>query len=655
MADAGSDATPIRRVTVTLDGVPVAGATVMQGGNPTRWVTDLAGSAFVSLDPTIAERGEMVLLAAHPEARTASAYDPGPHEVTPLPLELFRFAPLDNESYVFHDPGEPTRRDSTAQCAHCHVTINADWVKTPHRFSAQNVVVQDLYAGTASAVATSAECVAAGGVWAAGTEPGTKKNVDRCYIGDGVLPALNPECGPGQPCDAPSTTGACADCHAPGMDGKLGGRNLLEASGHAFEYGIHCDVCHRVESVDLDAPPGVAGRLRLLRPSEASPSPGLGQWRPIMFGPWPDVANPLMGGVEREHFHDGTLCAGCHQLDQPVLVPGVQIDTSRWPEGTLPVHSTYAEWAAGAFSGAPCPSCHMPPDPSVGNGADLYNEVDGPEGIATGWLRAPGSVRRHVWFGPRQPEGGLAALAAAIFIEKDATGDEVVARVTVKNVGCGHAIPTGEPLRALLLGVEAFCDSARLAPSGGDAVPDFGGYEDRKTKGEDWSIWAGAKPGDVVRVVRRPGAFHDYAGFGRFGDGSFSPAQKGMPVEIVAGAREIVAVNADNVVFDAPLPEGDIAYRAATSTARAGSAGFGFARVLAGADGRRMIPHFLAADVRSDNRLLPQASFTTEHRFTKTCADPEIRAVLIHRALPLELARERKLVVADSVIAEARR
>ncbi len=48
------------------------------------------------------------------------------------------------------------------------------------------------------------------------------------------------------------------------MDGQIGGRDLAEATGVALDYGVHCDVCHRVEAVDLGGAPGVAGRLKLL-------------------------------------------------------------------------------------------------------------------------------------------------------------------------------------------------------------------------------------------------------------------------------------------------------------------------------------------------------------------------------------------------------
>ena len=47
---------------------------------------------------------------------------------------------------------------------------------------------------------------------------------------------MNPSCVGGVACELDATAfGACADCHAPGIDGVLGGRSLLEAAGFALQ------------------------------------------------------------------------------------------------------------------------------------------------------------------------------------------------------------------------------------------------------------------------------------------------------------------------------------------------------------------------------------------------------------------------------------
>jgi len=644
-------------VRVTLDGAPATDTALAQGGAEGRWTTGDDGVALVVVDLTV--QGDLMVVASHPAARQAGTEVDRDDPSLPLEIALSSFETTDNPEYLFKDPGEPDRRESTTQCAHCHLTINADWVESKHADAARDLQVQDLYRGAASAHLSEESCAEAGGDWLIAPIPGGGEG-EHCFVGDGVLPALN-DCASGDCSDA-TAFGLCADCHAPGIDGVLGGRDLREATGHAYDYGVHCDVCHRVESVDLTSTsPGVAGALRLLRPS----GPGAFTWpeRPLTFGPYDDVPLGVMGAVQRDHFGDERLCAGCHQLEQPVLVPGAAIDATRWPSGRLPIHTTYGEWLAGPMNpGVPCPACHMPPDPSVGNAADIQLGSTEP-GMVTGWWRAPGAVRRHTFDGPEDGAGPMLALAASLDLETTVTDGELVASATVRNVGAGHAIPTGEPLRSLLLLISAQCGDAELTPVSGPAVPDLGGALQSKETGEDWTIWPGAEPGQVVRVISAPGTWRDDPGFGPFGNGTFTGAAKGLPVETPVGSATIVQMDGDQATFDRPLPAGDRAWLgepadpAPGSPAElvAGAPGWTFARVLSGADGQRHVPHFLAVDVVSDNRLMPAQAWTGEWTFTSPCAEPATRATLLYRQWPVPLGRERGWAPTDVVVVEATR
>lgn len=641
-------------VQVLLDGEPVR-TTVYLGGHHEPFLTDAAGQLELQLQ----RDGREALTATHPDARPA-VQQIYPSTASVL-LELARFDRSDNEGYTFQDPGSPDDNGDTSKCAHCHTTINEAWHASVHRTSASNPVVHDVYAGTAAALSDAEACAGAGGQWWVGSQPGTGAAGWRCYLGSGTLPDLDPSCGDDQPCDEiASQTGGCADCHAPGIDGALGGRDLLEARELAYTYGVHCDVCHKVESVFVGAPAGVAGWLGILRPTELGGVGGL-EHTPLTFGPYGDVPNPRMGDVGRDLFYDAELCGGCHELHQPVWAPSAAIDTGRWPQGVLPIHTTYSEWLSGPLSPqAPCSSCHMPPDPSVGNGADLGNVTSG-EGIAAGWLRPPGAVRSHSFVGPRRSEPGLLELAAAIDLSGASQDGAWVVTATVTNAGAGHALPTGEPMRAVLLRVEASCDGVPQAPIGGDVLPAWAGAHDVQDASGDWGRWPGARPGDRIRVVARPGGFRDYDGFGPFGDGTFSPEEKGLPVELWAGESTVVSVAGDVVTLDAPLPQGDRAYRVDALASPvggeppaplAGAPGAAFARVLVDARGQPMVPHHAAVDVASDNRLMPLASATSTHRFAQGCAQPTTHATLLHRALPHALVSERRWDVTDRVIAE---
>lgn len=305
----------------------------------------------------------------------------------------------------------------------------------------------------------------------------------------------------------------------------------------------------------------------------------------------------------------------------------------------------------------------MPPAADRMNGADLQNLSDAVIGIPGGWRRAPGEVRKHGFFGPRQPAARMLELAAAVFVQKEVNGDVLDVTVRTKNVGAGHALPTGEAMRSVVLSVDAHCGTERLVATGGDAIPDFGGALAAKTA--DFGVWTEAAVGDVVRVVARPGGFYDYDGPLSFARASRTPAERGMPIESIVGARTITAVDANgNVTFDAPLPAGDVAYLVrgpdvpadgAPAALLAGAPGFAFMRVLVDRDGERMMPHFVAVDVASDNRLMPQASHTSTHRFAATCAEPIVTARLYYRAYPHPIANARGWSNPDQRMIEVRR
>lgn len=587
-------------VTVLLDGVAAPDVTLGQGGLPRRWVTDADGQAVVDVDPSV--EGDVMVVASHHDARIVG-YDVRVGD-TELTMELTRFDTSDNEAYVFRDPGTPETSRTTGQCGHCHRTINESWYDSPHATSASNPAVQAAYA------LVQAETTG---------------------------------------------TGQCADCHAPGIDGTLGGRGLHEAEGWALDHGVHCDTCHRVESVDLSShEPGVAGRLNLLRPSEEG-TIGF-DWTPLVFGPYDDVATVIMGAVQRDHFVDGELCAGCHEHTQASLVD-TPIDTARWPDGRIPVHSTWSEWSQGPLAdAAPCQACHMPPAYDVGNAGDLGNLLDLTPGVVGGWYRSPGTVRQHSWVGPRAPESGMLQLAAALDVEASVDQDTLSVRVTTSNVGPGHAIPTGEPARNLILRVRATCDGTELPATGGATVPDWGGALDTRTA--DWSTWPGAEVGQRIAVVEHVG-WVDYDGPVDFAaDGRFTPEQRGLPDARTVGVATIVAVSGDTVTLDQALPPGDVAYRIAGdwpvhdagADSLAGLPGFGWARVLVDADGVRMAPHHRAIDVASDNRIGPAQHAVTEHTFETTCDDPLVEAVLIHRAYAPDAAAELGVSLTDSVM-----
>jgi hypothetical protein len=676
---------------------PVAGALVMQGGTEPAILSAEDGSFLLPMTTSVP--GVPTAVAAQIGYRSAGV------ELFELPDELVLTlvsieAPDNASTYTFFPPGDG-HGGSTSECGHCHATFAQQFQRSAHSYATKNPKVQHLYAGVREDL-DAAACDAVGGVQRAGAVPGSPgATALRCYLGDGVLPDLN-DCGPAHACDdpnvpaaqAPTRFGACADCHSIGMDGPAGGRDLLEAEGIAYEDGNHCDACHHVRDVVLDAPPGVGGRLVMQRPREKlSDQPG----SPIMqamFGPLPDVPNPFMGGSYQPKFRTAEYCAGCHEQRQEALIPGQSL-APRFAGG-LPVHSTFSEWAEGPYAQAtPCQDCHMPPLESLFNTIDVADESNA--SITFGFGRPSSQIRSHTFRGPLEAEPGVAPLiesAAALTIEAFDAGGELVVDVTALNVGAGHAIPTGEPMRAMFLLVEAEGCAKRFRAVSGATVPRLGGTSrvgvvgvDLTASGPtlDWPGFADVLPGLQLRAVRPTGDFWDYDGIGLFAGVTLSPQEKGYELLTPLGESEVVAVSDTSMTLfrDLDLLPGDLVYVvdppepdpeptgeggappdrhhgvdltwSTSSEALAGLPGIMIARVLRDADGRLGVPHHRATDLLFDTRIRPQEGLTSTHGFATPsfCFEATVRARLVYRPHPWALVRERGWTGRDYVIAEA--
>ena len=670
---------------VVTDGLAVvAGAIVMQAGGSPSLITGDDGAFTIVLTKEIP--GTPTVVAAKTGYRTGGVeFHSLPDE--PVELELGYVTPFDNAAgYSFGAPGvgDAEIDSSTKFCGHCHTAFTAQFQTSAHARSAKDPVVQDMYAGVTRAHATQASCEQAGGVWRTGLSPGsTSAPALKCYLGGGVLPDLNGCGGPGlsacddpalPPAEKPTAFGRCADCHAAGIDGPPGGRSLHEAVGLAYENGNHCDVCHKVGDVDLTKPPGTGGALVMQRPSDwVSSEPGA-ELLQVMFGPLPDVPNAFMGGSYQPKFSAAEFCGACHEQTQEALLPGAVLDPARWPGG-LPTHSTFREWSDGPFNtpGTPCQFCHMPPSEELKSSLDVTDERNA--SIAFGFVRPPEKLRSHIFRGPLMGSPRLIDGAVTLFLTASTGGAGLTVNVTIQNTTCGHAIPTGEPMRALLLLVRAEGCGVSFRPSGGMTLNDVAGATLEGIVGQSvasadavltWPEGAlRAKVGDVVRAVRPSGIYDDYAGIGLFADPGLSAAEKGLEIRTPLGERAILAVEGADITLDGPLAVGaaDRIYLGdplpatvtdgAESLALAGGAGYTFARTLIDPLGARNVPHYRAVDIASDNRIAPQAEAMTTHTFVipAGCSIGTLTATALYRPLPVSLARPRGWNAKDYVIA----
>ena len=662
-----------------VDGNTVADAMVMVGGQPETMVLTDADGAF-SLWFSDNGLGEPAIAAAKIgyRSRGYEFFEPD----TPIAITIREARPPDNVDYIYQAPGDGFN-EMKEDCSHCHTGTVRDFRTSKHAEAANNPLLHDLYAGVSQAYEDAESCEDAGGVWAEGLVPGEPDvAIDKCYLGGGVLPDLNEGCGGvDQPvCDAlalasdelPTAFGACADCHAPGMNGEAGGRDLHDAVGLAYDLGVHCDFCHKVADIDLTAPPGTGGRLVMGRPSEEGS--GIFAWEPIYYGPLIDVPNVVMGGSYQPKFNESTFCAGCHEQNQAALLPGESLDDDRWPDG-LPVHSTFSEWSDGPYNqdATQCQFCHMPGNVDATNAVDFATPEE--QSITFGFPREPEDIRRHLFRGPLSGEPRLIDEALYVSVALTEAAGTLTASVSVANIGCGHAIPTGEPMRALVLVVEAEGNCGTLEAVDGMTIHDTGGALAAGVVGDtaavdgDVVLWpeaaALAEPGQVIRAVLPTGDYDDYDGIGLFAGSTLSAADKGLPIDAPGGEAVVLSVDNDALILDAALPvaSGDLLYLGdawggavdgADALHLAGLPGYTFSRVLLDSSGERHVPHYRAVDMASDNRIAPGGSARTTHTFALpgACVEGAVTATVLYRPLPLKLASERGWSAADHVIAQ---
>ncbi len=658
------------------DGAPASGAFALQAGRPPEeWATtDADGRATVQVRSVAnSERWITAGQRGFYNVGTPMPDDACPAEVISLILEALPDA--DNTEFVNGEGGYFGHSATAEQCMHCHGTIGEDWNQSNHHDALSNKHTRDVFNGTAL-LAGEARCAEIGGRWEEGGVPGSEKSETELHCAGtrGVLPDLNPGCGHEgeRPCDHPfadrtglSSYGACGDCHGAAMPRAVPGAvDINFAVGLSYREGITCDFCHKIDDVIAGPLAGIDGAIRLRRPSEPREIAHL-DLRPIMFGPYPDVLNPLMGGSYNPIFRDSALCSGCHEYAQPALAPedAALVDASRWPDG-IPVHTTYSEWQASPLSpGVRCQLCHMPVlhEPS----STFQEQGDLPASVALGWYRALGEVRRHHWpsvaaLAPDVIETTLALVAFAGAVE---------ATATLRNLGAGHALPTGDPMRQVFVLIEATLDDVPVPAVGGRAVPDVGGWRAKGTVGDDVDVvgrsirFAGRTLDDVdasaVRFVRPTGEWDDYAGpgVGWLSGPERTPEEKGLPVHDVIGETAVDSLAGDTATLASDPPAvlpGDVVYLVGEDD-QAGAAGWVYAKTLVDRDGERGVHHYRAVDVASDNRIPATGESSTRHRFPAAEAGSALRvtARVVYRRYAVPVARAYAWDVGDLEIGSA--
>jgi hypothetical protein len=215
----------------------------------------------------------------------------------------------------------------------------------------------------------------------------------------------------------------------------------------------------------------------------------------LVFVSYDDVVVPPMAASYTPLFDSGRFCSTCHShLNR--LGPGKTWDRRKiysdeeWAgfgfddNSILPIQTTYQEWKHwqnGLPEGDPnkdkkCQQCHM----SWQKRLLPYDNflVEGGAQHMWGTYRLPEHIRPHHF------EGGTKAQlqnALAMEVEGERRNNELLVKVRISNTNGGHWVPTGEPMRSVLLLVEARDSEDRsLKLIRGSRLPEWAGLGDPK-------------------------------------------------------------------------------------------------------------------------------------------------------------------------------
>lgn len=196
----------------------------------------------------------------------------------------------------------------------------------------------------------------------------------------------------------------CLRCHAPAayIAGDFDLKSSLAAEG------VSCSFCHSVASV---------------RPSSVDDYYHL-DTSGVVYGPYPSVGTDAHPIVHSDLHRKSELCAGCHEYTNRNGVALLQ---------------TYSEWRASPYPQAEidCQNCHMP----------IMTELS----IANGHKSLEQFVTAHEFRGGHSQIN----LAHAVVVNTTAsrTGSVLNVEVSITNAESGHMLPTGIPIRRMVLNV----------------------------------------------------------------------------------------------------------------------------------------------------------------------------------------------------------
>lgn len=197
----------------------------------------------------------------------------------------------------------------------------------------------------------------------------------------------------------------CLRCHSP-LAASSG--DLALTRKVSWE-GITCDYCHSVQEVT---------------PTKVNPIARV-EFTGVKSGPSADAVSPAHGTRFSKVHTTSQICSTCHEYRNAL---------------GFPVLTTYSEWekSPNAKAGQQCQSCHM--IGVQGNVVDVRVKSTSDKGI-----------NLHQMPGSRSVEQLNRAIQSQISTSRQ--GEKVKVVVKLTNAGAGHYVPTGSPMRKLILEV----------------------------------------------------------------------------------------------------------------------------------------------------------------------------------------------------------
>ena len=429
---------------------PVAGATVRVKLTENKTITAADGSFTLSH----LAAGVPVSITAWAEGYYIGGTSATPG-LEPVIITLKPYYTTDNLDYEwFSFQGV----EGSASCAPCHTAYH-EWRADAHSQSAVNPRFLTMYEGT--------------------DVHGNQSPLTRYTDGVPQPPdPTQPYYGPGYRIDYPDRAGNCAACHTP-LASSLDPGNTCGWSGCHTEWtawaseevpdgvyptdltgnaadGVGCDFCHKIGDVILNpdtglpwpARPGISS-MRLYRPDEG---------QQLFFGTFDDVTRRVTYLPLQE---ESAYCAPCHYGVFGGVVGHNEVF------GGVEVYNSYGEWLNSPYSdpktGQTCQDCHMP--------VSAYDYFVYPD---RGGLQPRTPIHNHLMPGARDEV--LLQNSVTMTATAQVEGDSVTVEISITNDKTGHHVPTGTPLRHLILVVEASdADGNPLPLRDGPTLPDWTG------------------------------------------------------------------------------------------------------------------------------------------------------------------------------------